>query len=233
MRNNLITRIFVIGLLATAWASAPAQVVKQGNGFLLRMKYTKGAIAKYTMTTTSVASAGIPAMNMAMPMETKVLSVLKGVGEVQYTVGPVTNNGKAMGQKQVVVTKVDARGKMLSSSGMAQQFNNVTFPEGAINPGASWSGVQSSQSAMGAMNMNATYTFVGLKSIGGKMCAEIKVAVSGGNAMIKTNGTGSVFLLVSDGSLQSTHLAQDMRMDTGQKGAKPMQLKMIVKITRK
>lgn len=233
MRNTLLTRVIVVGLVATVWASAPAQVVKQGGGYLLRMKYTKGTVTKFAMTTSSVASAGIPAMNMVMPMETKVLSVSGGVGEVQYTVGPVTNNGKAMGQKQVVVTKVDARGKMLSSNGMAQQLNNVTFPEKPVKVGGTWSGVQSSQSAMGAMKMNATYTFVGLKSVGGKACAEIKVSVDGGNQMIKTKGTGSVFLLVSDGSLHSTNLTQNMTLDSGQNGTKPMQLKMTVKITRK
>ena len=232
MRNTLITRIVVVGLLAAVWTTAPAQITKQGGGYLLRMKYTKGVVAKYSMTTTSGATSVVPAMNMVMPMETKVLSVTNGVGEVQYVIGPISNNGQAMGQRQTVVAKIDSRGKTLSSGGMAQQINNLTLPATAVRPGATWTGVQSTQSAMGAINLNATYKFVGVKLVGGRSVAQILVTVQGGNKMIATKGTGSVFLLVSDGSLHSTNLDQNMTLSDGQ-GGKPIQMKLKVAISRK
>lgn len=232
MRNINLTRIATVAVFAALYATSPAQIVKQGGGYLLRMKYTKGAIANYAMTTATSGGSAMPAMNVAMPMRTKVLSVASGVGEVQYELGPISNNGKAMGQKQTVVVKIDSRGKMLSSAGVAQQVNNVTLPEKPVKPGATWTGVQTTQSQVGQMTLNATYKFAGLKTVGGKTVAEIQVNVKGGNQMIQTAGTGSVFLLVSDGSMHSTSMNQTMTMSGGQ-GGKPLEIKMKVSITRK
>lgn len=203
-------------LFATACCVASAQVTKQGSGYLLRMKFKQGEVTKFVMTTTTSGS-GAPAMNLKMPMTTKVLAVKGGVAEVEYNVGPMTNNGKAMGEAQKVTSKIDSRGKLSGGSPQLQQMGNITLPEKAIPVGGVWKGTQNSQAGpSGSITINATYTLVGIKTVGGKQVAEIKVAMTGGNQMLKTTGGGTMFLRVADGSLHSTVLDQSISIAQGQ-----------------
>ena len=214
--NARLFRVSVVIFLAAVCTAASAQISKQGSGYLLRMKFTKGDVARYTMTSASGGS-GVPAMNLKMPMSMKVLSVAKGVGQIEYSVGPMTNNGKAVVQAQKGTSKVDSRGKVTGSSAQLQQMGNITFPEKAIRVGETWKGTQTTQTGPGgSLTLNASYTFAGIKTVKGKPVAEIKVSVSGANQMMKTAGTGVMQLLVADGSLFSTTMDQTMTFAQGQ-----------------
>lgn len=216
--TSTFTKLCAALLVAALAGAATAQITKQGDGYLLRMKYKKGDVVKYTMTTTSTG-ANIPAMNMKMPMSNKVLSVAKGVAELEYTVGPMTNNGKAMGQAQTMKAKVDSRGKITGGGAQLQQMSNITLPEKPVKVGASWKGTQTTEAGpSGTLTLNATYTFVGVKTVSGKQVAEIKVTVSGGNQMMKTSGGGTMRLLTVDGSLYSTAMDQTITLSQGQQG---------------
>lgn len=217
---------------AALWAVIPAQVSKQGAGYLFRIKWTKGQTAKYAMVTTS--SGGPQAVSVKMPMSLKVLSVKNGVGEVEYSVGPMTSNGKSMGAAQKVVAKVDPRGKIVGGSDPSQNMGgNITFPQGPIKPGGSWTGSQKVPGAGGAsMTINAKYKFVGLKSVAGQSVAQIDVSMSGGGGSMQISGSGSVFLRVSDGSLQSTNLNQKFTFGSAQGNQKPMTMQMTVSMKR-
>ncbi|MCO5295331.1 MAG: hypothetical protein M9921_00590 [Fimbriimonadaceae bacterium] len=226
-----LTKITVALVFAALWTVAPAQISKKGAGYLFRIKWTKGQTAKYTMTTTT--SGGPSAMAVNMPMSLKVLSVAGGVGEVEYNVGPASANGKPMGAAQKVVAKVDPRGKIVSGATQAQQMGgNITFPEGPVKPGGTWTGSQTVPGPGGSMTINAKYKFVGIKSVGGQSVAQIDVSMSGGGGQMQITGSGSVFLRTADGSLQSTNLGQKLTISGAQGNQKPMTIDMKISMKR-
>ena len=106
------------GLLATA--NVDAQVTKVENGYLFRIKYTKGNITHYQLTTTTTLPPGMAGpnsdkpmiMNMVAPITMTVVSVTGNKATIKSDVGPMMMNGSALSKVQTQQITVDDRANL-------------------------------------------------------------------------------------------------------------------------
>jgi hypothetical protein len=174
-----------------------AQVTKQGNAYLFKMKFAKGQSINYKV---KAETTGTMASVVGMDMGMLVKDVQNGVASVEVSMGQMTMNGKAMGQgggqgmKQLV--KMDANGKAVGGNFSGMSGNLPTKP---VKIGDTWSASAPMAGPGMNGNMNATYKFTGFKPIGGKNCAVISVTMTG-----VTSGSGTIFINSADGSMVST-----------------------------
>lgn len=222
--KKLIGLVFALGALA---AFAPAQIVKKGNGYLFRMKFSKGAVIRYTVKSTSPGLGGpkSPPMKINFPMVWNVLNVQGGVATIKALVGPVMlGQQQVLAQSQTTVS-IDGRGQSVGNTSTGQQIT-PTLPLNPIRVGASWSATMPIQGAAGAQSdLTATYKFVGIKNVGGKQVALLSITTKGAS-----RGSGTMQLLVSDGTLFSSHLSVDLKIQTPDGGT--MNRSMVADIKR-
>lgn len=224
---KLIKQIFGVGIgltlsfgLAT---SSQAQVTQQGGGYLLRMKYAPGMILKYEMSTAMTGAPQGQGMNFVIPMVMKVTKVSNGVASIDATVGPMKGQ---KGQAQKMSMTMDSRGK---TTGQQNSPVQTQLPEKPVKIGEKWS----NSANVNGMNVKATYTFRGLKNVGGKSVAAIDVAFSGSmGAQGTMSGTGTQFLMVNDGSLYTMNMKMNMAMTNPQNKQK-MNIGTTISMVRK
>lgn len=187
-----------LALGMTAWAVP--QVVKSGDGYTLRMKYTKGQKISYE-TTTTVDMAGMQPIKA--PLTMTVTDVKNGIYTLKYSVGSM------MGSKpQDVTLKINSQGKIVEGSAAGQAMTGLgsaQLPTKAIKIGESWKQETETPVMGSTMKMNSTYTFKGFKTVGGKQVAEIAIKMtSAGSGGVGMTGTGTMTLLASDGTLHGS-----------------------------
>ncbi|HVT13477.1 MAG TPA: hypothetical protein VHE55_14530 [Fimbriimonadaceae bacterium] len=189
-------------LLLLVVGSASAQIKKQGNGYLLRTKYTKGEVITY-VTDTKTNAQGRD-MLISMTMTQKVLSVSRtGAATVSMTMGKVLLNGKPMGQQvpekmQKVTFETDSQGHV---KGGGQQNTNVIMPDKPIPVGGTWSATTNAPIGTGqSMQVTVTYKLLGFEKKGKYQTAKISVKMSGSGQMA-ISGTGTMWLNMADGSM--------------------------------
>lgn len=206
---------------------ADAQVTKQGNGYLLRMKFTPGQTSKFNIAMDT--SAAGQSMKMAMPMTQKVVSVKNGVADLTMNVGPMSMNGKPMNtQVQTINVSMDSTGKVVKGAPMGQTGTQVSLPEKPVKVGESWTVNTKTQAGMGGnMDVKATYTLAGFQTVAGKQMAKLNVKMSAGGQMTM-KGDGTMLLLMTDGSLHTANLKMNMTMPQpqgqGAQGGQPMNI---------
>jgi len=193
--------ILFLLVLSALSAQAGAQIVKRGNTYLFRMKFTKGSITKYMVN----SSVGGPSMSgqgikVSIPMAWKVLDLAAGVASIEATVGPVTVGKQTMMQPSVRTVKMNSLGKQVGGEMVGQQLTPA-FPARPVKVGASWSATMPVGMGSQTTQVTATYKFIGVKTVDGKQVAELGIAMSG-----QANGTGVMQLLTSDGSLYRSTL---------------------------
>jgi hypothetical protein len=226
----------VVGLvalgLAGAGRGASAQITKQGNAYLFRMKFSKGEKMSYVINSSGSmpgAAAGQSAMKMTMPMVMTVKDVQGKIATVQMEMGPMMMNGKAAGQqKQTMEVKLDDRGKPAGNSGSMQSVS-TQLPEKPLKVGESYSTTNNVNVMGQQFAVKATNKFVGTKRVGARNCAIISTSAAGSGAM-KTAGTGTALLDMADGSLVS--MTMNQKVTVGQ-GAQAQTITNNVTITRK
>lgn len=205
--NKVLTAFAAVACLGTA---AQAQVTKSGSGYLIRMKFTKGSIMRYTSNTTVRFSGTPKPITVSGPMIVQVTNVQGDVGTLHTTVGPMKMSTGGSQPAQTTDIKENSRGKLMSGAGAAQM--NVVLPEKPVAPGATWTSSTPLPGGMGTVN--AKYKFVGVKSMGGKQVAQISVTMTGAGKTA-VSGNGAVYLLASDGSMFAT--TTNMKMNAGGK----------------
>lgn len=212
----------LVGLVALVVAPVSGQVSKSGNGYLFRMKLTKGATYSYDFSTTTVM--GGQTIPMVMSYSMKVQSVdPKGVANVQMTIQtPMSKTPTTQ------VVKMDSRGQLEGQPGM-EQFGNVRMPEKALAVGGNWKSSQNMGSGANAMKADTTYTFRGMQAVGKVQCAVLDVNSSMKGAMTTTT-TGKMFIEASNGMLYKSDLSTTMTMT--QQG-KTQTIKSTIAIKRK
>lgn len=202
--------IALIGLAAISLQGselAHGQITKQGNGYLMRMKFTPGAVLKYILNIGATSPQSPKPMNMTMTMTQKIKSVKNGVATVEVSSTPV--NGQAVPTQTVTV---DSRGKTTGgAAGAGASTSTVSLPEGPIPIGGTWKG--SLPGMQQGMAGSALYKLLSVKKINGKEQAEIglSIQVSQGTAM-KVTGSGKMFLYTADGSLNTMSMTMNMSM---------------------
>lgn len=214
------TKTTLTGLLGLAILIAPVagngQITSQGGGYLLRIKHTKGDKASYkgTVNTTMATGNKPQTMTMNMTMSQLVKSVANGVATIDVT---TSMTGGPMGnQKPTTVTmKMDNRGKMIGGAA-GQMPSQYGLPEGPVRIGQTWTMDQDMSSAMPGMKVKATYKLLAIKNMNGRQIAEIQATSTTTGGQMSGTGSGTVYLRVADGSMQSMNMKMNFKMSQGQ-----------------
>lgn len=214
------------GLMATA----VPQLTKQGAAYLFRAKYTAGQTNRYTMTMNSTMN-GQSMLLMETPLVLKTVSVAKGIATVEVATGPAKMNGKAQGQVDKQTVKMDNRNRPQGGQSSFESFGSFAYPEKPIAIGGKWTQKMDMGTAMGGMKLDATYTFVAIKTLGGKQVAEIK-SIMKGTMMGPITGTATTYIVLADGSLHSSSVQMVMNINPGQ-GQAVRKVVTNAKVTRK
>lgn len=226
MRYRAVLVLFAAAMAFGGAKPADAQITKQGAGYLFRMKFVPNAKSSYTVTATNPMSS----TPIKMAMAQTVKSVKNGVATIEFK---ITSSSQGNVPKDPMTMQMDTRGRLVGSSGGAMGMgNNIELPEGPIAIGQSWKG---SVSGAQGMKISATYKFIGIKKIGNFDCAQIAVSSSGGMQNMKMNGTGNVYMRLTDGSAQSMNMSMNMTMtppSNAKGGSKPMNMTTTISMVR-
>jgi hypothetical protein len=200
-------RIHLVFVALAIAAIGSAQITKNGSGYLFRMKHTPGSTYKFGVVSTLATGGSGQGMKFSLPMIWKIVGVSKGIATVDTTVGPITMGKSQAMQSSKNRIKLDNRGRIVGQAGAGQQVTPA-YPEKAIKVGASWSaGAPIELPMQGQKKITATYTFKGVRSVGGKPMAELNVKTSG-----QAVGSGTMLILMSDGSLFQSKIKMDLQM---------------------
>ena len=221
-----------IGVLALAAGlpGAGAQVTKQGDAYLFRLKYTKGQKLNYDVVSTVQMPGGQGAMAVTIPMAMLVKDVTGKISTVQIEVGPMMMNGKPGPQpKRTMDVKLDDRGKTVGGGTPGMQGVNTQLPEKPLKIGESFTSTNSMNIAGQPLNVKSVSRFTGVPKMGGRTVAVLATtATASGALQVKGSGTG--YIDIADGSLVSMSMNQEMTM---KQGAQSQTMKNVVKVTRK
>ncbi|MBL8048878.1 MAG: hypothetical protein JNJ45_09375 [Chthonomonas sp.] len=192
----------VAGLVLAGAETTQAQITKQGDAYLFRIKFTPGQTIKYLM---NMNMTGTPQpMNMNMTVSQKVKSVKGTTATIEATTSGIP------GQKPMTQTMtIDNRGRATGAG--AAGGSQVAYPEGPVKVGQTWKG---QLPGMGqGMGGDATYKLVAIKTVNGKQVAQVSLSMnlSQGTAM-KMSGTGTMYIFMSDGSLSTMSMNTNMSM---------------------
>lgn len=196
------TTILSLAALALLASSASAQVTRKGSGYLLRTKYTKGKTLRYA-TSTSVATQQPNAqpMKLSVPLTMVVQNVQNGIATIQLKMGAAKMGNQVLTNGQSTTVKLNSRNVLQGANASAANASLAAqFPANPVKVGQSWtaSAPISGMGGGGPQNLKATYTFRGIKTVGGRQIATITYRVSGA-----ASGSGSMTLLATDGTLFS------------------------------
>ncbi|MBL8060505.1 MAG: hypothetical protein JNK63_07315 [Chthonomonas sp.] len=228
LKNLLL--IGALGLaLTTVQAPRPAnaQVTKSGPGYLLRIKWVKGQVMKYNIT---MSGSMMPKPQVISSIMT-VKDVKNGIATVESKVTMPSTGSSRNTKPQVSTMKIDSRGKVIGeSNGSLTGAATPTFPQGPVKIGQSWKG---DMSVSQGMNLNATYTLISVKTVNGKMIAEVGQRVTGSmGEMGSMAGNGKVEIYGTDGSVRGGNMAMSLTMKSSDSKSQPSKMNFTTKITR-
>lgn len=186
-------------LLLIAGGSANAQITKSGAGYLLRVKYTKGQVLKFSTLSTMSGAQGPKSapVSVSLPISLSVTDVKNGLATTKLVVGPMRMGASEIQPAESTTMTINTRNQ--PSSDDARSLLGGELPQAAVKIGQTWSTSAAIPDMTGASRaMKATYRFNGLKTVNGKSMAMITYALSGA-----TTGSGTLLLLASDGTLYS------------------------------
>jgi len=196
--------VLVVALALCIAASSNAQIRKVKGGYLMRVKFVKGQVIHYGLDSQVSTPQTSTPINATGPMTLKVLAVKGDVGTLDITSGPMSVNGSVVAQAKTARVEEDSRANVVG--GVSHQQVGMVFPKGPVKPGQTWDGQASLPSSTGAMSkVNAHYRFIGLKSMNGKRAAQVSTSFEV-TSPIQAVGHGSIYFLVSDGSMLRTDL---------------------------
>ncbi len=223
-----------LGLTLAGWAATSvtgAQVTKQGDAYLFRVKYKKGAKYSFLLSSSSPATSGIPAQKLEVPFSYLVLGTKGDETEVKISVGPSKFNGKPnTPQPQIITATLDDRGKLIKSTqkGMGN-LTGVILPEKPVKIGGEFPIKSDNSVDGGALELRGAYAFKGFKTMSGRKVAQFDVRQNS-TGMASISGGGKTFIDVADGLLL---LATIDQIVTIQQNGKSISVKNQVTIIRK
>lgn len=194
-------RLFALGLGLVLAGTSFGQISKNGDKYVLRYKFTKGATFKYQLNATSAGSMGGKpiSQNTTIGISIKVKEV-KG-DNATLTVGATPQGGTAA-QTQTVQT--NTRGKLVGdSAATASNLGIFLYPDKAVKIGETWTSTSSAATQGMNVKTTATYKLTGFKTVGGKQLAII-VATGTASSIFSMNFTTTYLIGMSDGWLVSS-----------------------------
>lgn len=214
----LLPAVLMVGLSSGVLRPVGAQITKSGDKYVFRVKFTKGQVIHYLITTTARPIRGGKALPgskgpiiTTRTMTLKAVDVKGKVSTLEVSLGPSITDGKEVGQGQTGQMQVDDHNKALNRAKGSP--DGAGLPPDPIKVGGKYSINQSAVRDGKPLSIQATYTFKGIKTVGGRQVAEIDaVTMTKGSAMTKesilTQGTSTVYLSVADGTIVSTTTRQ-------------------------
>ncbi|MCH7944761.1 MAG: hypothetical protein IIC73_01920 [Armatimonadetes bacterium] len=205
MRRFRAVAVIAVLAMTVAPCISPAQVRKTKDGYLLRMKWTKGASYSYDITiTTEIAGQSLP-MNSTSSM--KVLDVSGGVASVEVTApNPMTN------EPVTQTLQADSLG-FLGDDGAIGGMGWPKLPKRAIRPGDSWT-TETSVDVMGtALTTKTIYTFKGLERIDEVPCVVLTIKTTATTSMLNVTGAGTMYIETRTGQLYKNELNSVFEID--------------------
>jgi hypothetical protein len=215
-------------VIVAAPTLADAQISKKGAaGYLFKPKFTRGTVAKYTLT---AKSAGPQTANISSSFTQKVLGINGQIVDIEITSSPVMVNGKPMGKQDTHKMQWDMKSNKAVGQSQAM-FGGI--PNKPLKVGESYKAKLPMGGPMGGPGgLEATYKFIGLKNVGGKQVAQLDIAIpKTANGSMQMGGSGTMFLLASDASLVNVNMKMTMSMPA-QQGQKPMTVTTSLAIKR-
>ncbi len=202
-----------LGALATLFALSTglshAQIKKTGSGYLLRVKYTKGQVIKLNSTN---SVSGVQGRNgkfvVDLPMVIRVTATAKNSATLDLTAGPAQMGGKPVGMAPQNAT-LHVNNLNQAVDGEATNGLGASYPKDPVRLGAKWKASLPINSGSGQMTLDATYTFKGVKTVGGRQLAILTMTLAGA-----ATGTGSMTLRMSDGTVNSSNMTLKMVVGT-------------------
>ena len=208
----LLTPVLLIGLCVGVLRVAGAQITKSGDTYVFRVKFTKGEVIHYLITTTARPIRGGKALPgskgpiiTTSPMTLTAVDVKGKVTTLEVTLGPFITDGKEVAKAQTAQMQVDDHNKALNRAKGSPV--GAGLPPDPIKVGGKYSINQSAMRDGKPLSIQATYTFKGIKMVGGRQVAEI-VAVTTTKGSVLTQGTSTIYLSVADGTIVSTMARQ-------------------------
>lgn len=198
--------LFLFAALA-ACSTAEAQVTRSGAGYLFRAKYTAGETIRLSSMN---QVAGVPGVGNGMRVPVQITmavqSVANGVATIRLTLGAVKLNNTVANPGQSVLVRLDNRNRPQGGGGGTAV--STVYPVRAVKVGQTW---KASAPVSGGMGMegtlNATYRFMGVKTVSGRGVAVMNYAVSGA-----ASGSGTLMVLTKDGTLFSNKMQLKLNM---------------------
>jgi hypothetical protein len=179
----------------------------------LRLKFKTDQVLSYSLTSKSSQTATQEGKNVgeekggfeARLNQTVIRSLDDGTGHVVSTTIPKPGPGIPEGARSVIYQHLGGRGEVLEVSG-PNQGNAFSFPEGAVDKGATWEGQTQSQlpNVPQPVTMKYVYTYEGDEEMLGKPCVrisftsepvEFQVPLPGGQGVsnVKTASDGTMW----------------------------------------
>lgn len=202
--------------LGAAPQSLNAQVTKQGAGYMLSLKLTKGATYKYMLNAVIDASAAMGGakgsnagkQTMKSPISMKVVDVKNGISTVQVTQTPPTMGGAAA-KPQTVTIKIDKTGKVTEGNEAGVM---VSLPTKPVKIGESWTATSNTRGMGFPMQVTTKHTLKAVRAVGGRQVAEVTVTTNAKGSSMSGNGKGSYTIDAKDGMILTYNLVQTMNM---------------------
>ena len=210
MESRLRLAAAVVGLAALTFApcASPAQVRKTKDGYLLRMKWTEGAVYSYDISITTELSPG-----QTLPINTKssmkVLSVSDGVATVELT-SPDLTSGEMVKQ----TLEADGLGFM-GVDGAAGAAGGPKLPKKAVRPGDSWTSETSGDIMGMSVTTTTVYTFSGLELVGDVPCVVLTLKTTASTQMLSVNGVGTTYVETRNGQVYKSELNNVISIKSG------------------
>ena len=196
-------------LLACGLAgSALGQITKSGDAYLFRVRYSAGQTISFdTITTNASKGSSSAGVKFKTPMIMKVLSVVKGIANLEVTMLPTIMVGSPTPvlPKNVVHVQLDERNQTLNKSVIPN--HQLTYPTRPIKPGARWTAILPiNNPATGSIDqMDGQYLFAGMQQVDGQSVAVITYSLAG-----FARGQGTMKLLAKDGSMFSNEVLMSL-----------------------
>lgn len=194
-----------------------AQVTKQGAGYTLALKLTKGATYKYVLNAVVDATAAMGGaasggqkneQKMTSPISMKVLDVKNGISTVEITQTPPSFGGSAATPQKATI-KIDRTGKV-TEGGEAGVM--VGLPTKAVKIGETWTTTSTTRGMGMPMQVTTKATLKAVKAVNGRQVAEISVVTNANGSGMSGTGTGGYTIDSKDGMIISYNLNQTMKM---------------------
>lgn len=221
---SFASAILGVGFLVAA-VDAEAQIVKKGDGYLFRAKYTKGRQQVFDFQTivvpTGPQNKSAPKQNISMPLSMLVTSLSKaGIATIRSEVGPIKVDGKTLQPKSAMTVQVDNLNRLVGVGAKELPQFATPLPEKPIKIGGSWSSnVDASEAAGERVRVKAIYKL--LRVVGRVAYIQVQLdSVNAPGSTVKSSGRGQMVLRTADGSLESMEMMQTVDLSRNRGGAR-------------